>query len=176
MATTTGYICQCSFPFTGSNCETLITTPAPIPFCACVVCPCPQPVVTIVNPCLPNPCQNNGGCAVVQNLARCYCPTSYSGYYCQFGKWLVSPVTSLILISTFSARKRTLSNAACANVTCANGGECVVSEKGAQCTCPTPYYGDRCEMSKPSTRLEERLNRFLPPSQPTTNMQSKPMR
>ncbi|CAF1227611.1 unnamed protein product [Rotaria sordida] len=134
VATTTGYLCQCSFPFTGSNCETLITTPVPRPVCACVVCPCPTPVVTMVNPCLPNPCQNNGGCAVVQNIARCYCPGSFRGYYCQF------------------ARKRAMSNAPCANMTCMNGGECFVNENGPQCTCPKPYYGKNCELiNRPRT-------------------------
>ncbi|CAF2519254.1 unnamed protein product [Rotaria sp. Silwood2] len=134
VVTTTGYICQCSFPFTGSNCETLITTPAPRPVCACIICPCPTPVVTAVNPCLPNPCQNNGGCGVVQNVARCYCPTSFTGYYCQF------------------ARKRAMSNALCANWTCMNSGECYVNENGPQCTCPKPYYGKRCElMNRPRT-------------------------
>ncbi|CAF0870390.1 unnamed protein product [Adineta ricciae] len=134
VATTTGYLCQCSWPYTGSNCETLITTPAPRPVCACIICPCPTPVLTVVNPCLPNPCQNNGGCAVVQSVARCYCPTTFTGYYCQF------------------ARKRAISNAACANVTCENGGECYVNEQGPQCTCPKPYYGDRCQMiNRPRT-------------------------
>jgi hypothetical protein len=86
VATTTGYLCQCSYPFTGSNCEAAVT-PAPRPVCACIICPCPTPVVNVINPCLPNPCQNNGGCAVFQQVARCYCPTSYTGYYCQFGKF-----------------------------------------------------------------------------------------
>jgi hypothetical protein len=83
VATTTGYLCQCSYPYTGSNCEGVI--PPPQPLCACVLCPCPSPVLTAVNPCLPNPCQNSGGCAVVFNSARCYCPSSFTGYYCQFG-------------------------------------------------------------------------------------------
>ena len=84
-STTTGYLCQCQYPYTGPSCEGIIV---PRPACACVVCPCPAPVPTavIVNPCLPNPCQNNGGCGVVQNAARCYCPNTYTGYYCQFGK------------------------------------------------------------------------------------------
>lgn len=131
VSTTTGYICQCSYPATGPNCEAIIQ---PRPVCACVVCPCPVPTVTVVNPCLPNPCQNNGGCAVVLNVARCYCPNSFSGYYCQF------------------ARKRAISNSACANVTCLNGGECVANENGPQCTCPKPYYGNRCELiNRPRT-------------------------
>lgn len=89
VATTTGYLCQCSYPYTGPSCEAVIPPP-PRPACACVVCPCPAPVVTVVNPCLPNPCQNNGGCAVISNAARCYCPNSFTGYYCQFGKFFVN--------------------------------------------------------------------------------------
>lgn len=33
---------------------------------------------------LPNPCQNNGGCAVVQNTAQCYCQPTYAGSHCQY--------------------------------------------------------------------------------------------
>jgi hypothetical protein len=29
-----------------------------------------------------------------------------------------------------------------------NGGECSVDENGAQCTCPKPYFGQHCELSK----------------------------
>jgi hypothetical protein len=148
VATTTGYLCQCSYPYTGPNCEGIIVTRAPQPPCACVVCPCPTPVVTVVNPCLPNPCQNNGGCAVVYNAARCYCPSSYTGYYCQFGKWKFLHSLFIRLPRSNLARKRVMSNAPCSNVTCLNGGECIVDEDGPQCTCPKPYYGDRCELSK----------------------------
>ena len=28
--------------------------------------------------------QNNGGCAVQNNQARCWCSDSYQGYYCQY--------------------------------------------------------------------------------------------
>ena len=58
-------------------------------------------------------------------------------------------------ISSFKclARKRVMSNAPCSNITCLNNGECVVNEKGPECTCPKPYYGDRCELSK-STRYK----------------------
>ncbi len=41
-----------------------------------------------------------------------------------------------------------MSNAPCANVTCLNGGECYTDENGPQCTCPKPYFGERCELSK----------------------------
>ncbi len=28
--------------------------------------------------------QNNGGCAVQNNAAKCWCPDSHQGYYCQY--------------------------------------------------------------------------------------------
>lgn len=62
---------------------------------------------------------------------------------------IVSDRFVLILSSVFNlARKRALSNAPCANVTCLNGGECYISDSGPQCTCPKPYFGERCESSR----------------------------
>ena len=57
-------------------------------------------------------------------------------------------IFSLYRFLKYLARKRTIGNTACANVTCMNGGECVVNENGPQCTCPKPYYGARCESSE----------------------------
>lgn len=51
-------------------------------------------------------------------------------------------------ISFLLARKRSLSTAPCANVTCLNGGECHTDDNGAHCTCPKPYFGERCELGK----------------------------
>ncbi|UJR31039.1 hypothetical protein I4U23_018549 [Adineta vaga] len=134
VATTNAYICQCTYPNSGSNCELRIATQAPQSNCACILCPCPTPAPAAANPCLPNPCQNNGGCAVVQNNAQCYCQPAFTGYYCQY------------------TRKRALSNAPCANITCLNGGECYMNENGPQCTCPKPYFGERCELiNRPRT-------------------------
>ncbi|CAF3618197.1 unnamed protein product [Adineta steineri] len=126
--TTNAYVCSCVYPNSGSNCELRIATPAPQSSCACILCPCPTPTTTTTNPCLPNPCQNNGGCAVTQNTAQCYCPSAFTGYYCQY------------------TRKRTLSTAPCSNLTCLNGGECYMSDQGPQCTCPKPYFGEHCEL------------------------------
>jgi hypothetical protein len=81
--TTTGYICSCLYPYTGTNCQqsmlllhmflfilslffllvisttttatttTTVATRAPCGTCACIITPCPFVVVT--NPCAPNP-------------------------------------------------------------------------------------------------------------------------
>ncbi|CAF2714215.1 unnamed protein product [Rotaria sp. Silwood2] len=139
--TTTGYICSCTFPYTGTNCQQMITTTTTTTTtttvatrapcggsCACIITPCPMVIVT--NPCVPNPCQNMGGCAVQNRAARCFCPDSYQGYYCQF---------------RLSARS--LMSKKC-DKTCLNGGQCYIDEQQggkAQCSCPNEYYGPRCE-------------------------------
>lgn len=139
--TTTGYICRCSYPYTGTNCREIMTTTtttttttavatrAPCGTnCACVVNPCPT--VVIYNPCVPNPCQNMGGCAVQSNAALCYCPNLYYGYYCQMRR-----------------SGRSLATKAC-NKTCLNGGQCYLDETNGdqpRCSCPYEFYGSRCE-------------------------------
>ncbi|UJR26457.1 hypothetical protein I4U23_007787 [Adineta vaga] len=134
--TTTGYICSCSYPYTGTNCQqiisttsaTTIATRAPCGGSCCIVFPCPMIVVT--NPCAPNPCQNMGGCAVQNNAARCWCPDSHQGYYCQY-----------------SRSARSLTSKTC-NATCLNGGQCYVDEQRggqARCSCSNEYYGEKCE-------------------------------
>lgn len=134
VATSNAYICQCTYPYSGSNCELTLATRPSQPTCACILCPCPTPAATSTNPCLPNPCQNNGGCAVVQSAAQCYCPAAFTGYYCQF------------------TRKRSLIHDPCNNVTCLNGGICHADEQGAHCTCPQSYFGERCELiNRPRT-------------------------
>ncbi|CAF2086668.1 unnamed protein product [Rotaria magnacalcarata] len=134
IATTNAYICQCTYPYTGSNCETAIATRAPQPMCPCILCPCPTPAPVETNPCLPNPCQNNGGCSAAQNIPQCHCQPAYSGYYCEY------------------RRKRSLGISYCANVTCLNGGKCFDDERGPRCGCPQPYFGERCEfINRPRT-------------------------
>jgi len=56
------YLCACATGFTGINCDTKIT-----------------------NPCLLNPCLNNGLCQVTSpNIFNCICQPGYSGFYCQY--------------------------------------------------------------------------------------------
>jgi hypothetical protein len=136
MQTPAGYTCSCLSPYTGTNCQQIITTTtttiatrAPCTTCGCIVIPCPTVVVT--NVCSPNPCQNMGGCAVQNNAARCWCPDSYQGYYCQYRR-----------------SARSLTSRSC-NQTCLNGGQCYIDELNggqARCSCPNEYYGSRCEL------------------------------
>lgn len=58
---TTSYQCFCPNGYTGVNCE------------------------IFSNPCLQNPCLNQGICQVLQaNLFQCQCRIGFSGFYCQF--------------------------------------------------------------------------------------------
>ncbi len=52
VATTNAYICQCTYPYAGSNCEQTVTIRTPSNNCACILCPCPTPVPAATNPCL----------------------------------------------------------------------------------------------------------------------------
>ncbi|CAF0823533.1 unnamed protein product [Rotaria sordida] len=134
IATTNAYLCQCVYPYSGSNCEITLPTRPPQPTCPCIMCPCPTVTAATYNPCLPNPCQNNGGCSVAQNNAQCYCQSAFTGYYCEY------------------PRKRSLSNIVCANMKCLNGGKCYVNDTEPRCDCPKPYFGEHCELiNRPRT-------------------------
>jgi len=52
VATSNAYICQCTYPYSGSNCEVTLATQATQPACACILCPCPTPTAAASNPCL----------------------------------------------------------------------------------------------------------------------------
>ena len=52
VATVNAYICQCTYPYSGSNCEMALATQAAQPTCACILCPCPTPAPASNNPCL----------------------------------------------------------------------------------------------------------------------------
>lgn len=45
--------------------------------------PARGPDAAIVVSCAPNPCLNNGTCSVVDNAARCACPSGFSGANCE---------------------------------------------------------------------------------------------
>ena len=41
------------------------------------------------DPCLVNPCRNNGTCIYVANSYECQCPEGYEGRYCQTGNMML---------------------------------------------------------------------------------------
>ncbi|CAF1195303.1 unnamed protein product [Didymodactylos carnosus] len=125
--TSTGYVCACQTPFTGSNCQTGKPT---------CVSTCPSTVV-VYNPCLPNPCQNQGGCAVQSNAVHCWCPDAYYGFYCQY------------------ARSRLLKSSGQCDIKCLNGGKCYIDEKkGPACSCSKEFYGEKCEFVERSANYK----------------------
>ena len=88
-----------------------------------------------------------GGCAVQNNIARCYCSNYYTGYYCQFRMYRhdKTPMIHFPIIPEYTGRS--LASKEC-NKTCLNGGQCYIDEQRggrAQCSCPNEYYGSRCE-------------------------------
>ena len=76
------------------------------------------------DPCLSQPCMNQGSCVRENGSFRCVCPPNYSGSRCE----------------VFDA---------CASNPCMNGGTCQSANGngGYQCLCPAGFSGSRCEIS-----------------------------
>uniref|UniRef100_A0A8D0L6P3 Slit guidance ligand 3 n=1 Tax=Sphenodon punctatus TaxID=8508 RepID=A0A8D0L6P3_SPHPU len=79
------------------------------------------------NPCLSNPCRNNGTCNNdPAEFYRCTCPFGYKGRDCNM------PIN------------------ACIQNPCQNGGTChltAANKDGFSCSCPLGYEGERCEIN-----------------------------
>ncbi|KRX15830.1 Fibropellin-1 [Trichinella nelsoni] len=92
-------VCQCLPGYTGIHCEQLI------------------------DPCLAQPCFNNGRCVTNGVRYECECPEKYSGERCEF------------------------SENECQDVVCDNGGICqdLPGIGTTKCLCRTGFYGERCE-------------------------------
>ncbi|KAK2582771.1 hypothetical protein KPH14_005036 [Odynerus spinipes] len=59
VSTYQGFLCRCEPGYTGTTCNAQI------------------------DPCSPNPCKNNGVCAVIGGAVTCDCPSSYTGSRCE---------------------------------------------------------------------------------------------
>ncbi|XP_009702684.1 PREDICTED: slit homolog 3 protein-like, partial [Cariama cristata] len=84
-------------------------------------------VVSKCNPCLSNPCKNNGTCNNDPvEFYQCTCPFGFKGRDCSV------PINS------------------CIQNPCQNGGTCHLTEAnkdGFSCSCPLGYEGERCEIN-----------------------------
>lgn len=77
-----------------------------------------------VDPCEPNPCQNQGDCSPTSDGgATCWCPLGFNGSYCE-----IAPPSCEVNV-------------------CLNGGTCYQTELGSSCVCPDKsHFGVLCEM------------------------------
>jgi len=100
-------------------------------------------VITGTNPCLPNPCQNNGLCTPSGTSYVCACLTGYTGQRCETRKNLLSVFECLVYVILI------YSGDPCAQNPCLNGGQCMANNVGGfLCLCMQPYTGPRCEDRK----------------------------
>ncbi|XP_063045374.1 lactadherin-like isoform X2 [Engraulis encrasicolus] len=122
------FICICAEGFTGETCN-----------------------ITENGPCIPNPCRNDGECAVISNSRRgdvfneyvCKCQPGFEGPHCQ------------INVND------------CAEDPCKNGGLCRDLDGDYTCLCTSPYVGKQCQVRCTSLLgLEEGL---IDPSQITSS-------
>ncbi|CAF4304796.1 unnamed protein product, partial [Adineta steineri] len=78
------------------------------------------------DPCVPNPCQNNGRCRpnAAAGTYVCDCPANFIGQNCE-------------------------TNDPCATNPCLNGGQCILNGLGGfTCSCSNSFTGQRCEDRK----------------------------
>ncbi|KAM9449527.1 slit homolog 2 protein isoform 1-T1 [Clarias gariepinus] len=102
----------------------LLTTPSKLFTCTG---PVDITIQAKCNPCLSNPCKNNGTCTNhAIDFYRCTCPYGYKGQDCE------TPIH------------------ACISNPCQNGGTCNLKD-GAEnthwCVCPEGFEGDKCEIN-----------------------------
>jgi Notch-like protein len=105
-----GYQCDCSDGYSGSRCEVNGDTP--------------------VDPCNPNPCQNDGTCMNAGDYFVCSCQAGYNGISCE----------------------RNIDD--CASNPCANAGTCTDQVDGFSCACPTGFSGPTCNNEPPTCPSE----------------------
>lgn len=164
--------CICPSTFTGTFCQTPVTTaPVTVTVAPVTVTTTAAPVtVTVtaapvtttntfaINVCAPGICLNGGTCyQITYSLALCSCPPGFSGVYCNIGNSVVTSVTSLpgtvtpttvgpvtVTAATTTAAPTVVTF--CATNPCLNGGLCVpTTGTGGRCICNVAFTGFLCE-------------------------------
>jgi hypothetical protein len=100
------YSCTCLEGFEGDNCE------------------------VGTDPCVPNPCQNDGVCSAMGDGYLCACPDGFTGSNCE------------TMID------------GCSPNPCQNGGVCTDDIFGVTCACVNGYTGSVCEVPPPGQGCE----------------------
>ncbi|XP_066518454.1 slit homolog 2 protein [Hoplias malabaricus] len=116
-------IARCSSPAEMTD-KLLLTTPSKLFTCTG---PADLSIQAKCDPCLSNPCKNNGTCTNHPiHFYRCNCPYGYKGVDCE------EPIH------------------ACISNPCQNGGTCHLkdgTENTHWCVCPEGFEGDECEIN-----------------------------
>ncbi|XP_033097528.1 fibropellin-1-like isoform X2 [Anneissia japonica] len=141
---TTSFVCSCPSTYTGTQCQTPISTSAS---------------------CSPNPCSNGGVCSLSGNSYKCDCSLGTIGNNCET---LVSSGCISNSCGTFGTCQ-TLSTGGyfcvcsngysgdtcneppttyCGVGTCQQNAPCSLSGSYYQCDCPTGYTGQNCELTQ----------------------------
>ena len=143
------YLCRCGRGYTGPNC-------------------------TLPNLCDFNPCQNGGTCDVVDNGYTCYCSKNYTGVNCEdvvhecidddcmhdsscHGDRLSCDCPSFaagryceVLCphgNTGERCEQKIDFCQSNDTICLNGGTCLSTPAGVECSCPPTKFGNQCEMN-----------------------------
>ncbi|KAJ7388752.1 Cartilage intermediate layer protein [Desmophyllum pertusum] len=136
-----GYKCQCTDKFTGDKCETeIVADPCDPNPClsggTCTadnkgyLCQCPDKFTgdrceQALDPCIINPCQNEGKCHDLGNMQfYCQCERGFTGNNCEKVNCQVLP--------------------------CKNGGTCLDIDDRSFCKCISGFTGNICQGELPS--------------------------
>ncbi|XP_053376781.1 protein jagged-1-like [Mercenaria mercenaria] len=105
--------------------------------------------------CVPNPCQNAGTCAIVNNQHECTCATGYNGTYCETVTCETNPCQNAAACAIQNSQHECTcavgyDGTYCENVTCEtnpcqSAGTCAIQNNQHECTCAAGYVGTYCE-------------------------------
>ena len=129
------YLCSCPDGFKGKKCEQSDQC----------------------NDCKTNPCKNGGECVCTEgDIYQCRCPNGFEGNQCQ----LVTQSYSIPQCSACPNNTNCTTNAtsgytgykceervSCLSEPCQNGGTCIDTDKGFNCSCPIGFTGETCNKS-----------------------------
>ncbi|KAH0618333.1 hypothetical protein JD844_017436 [Phrynosoma platyrhinos] len=180
------FTCNCLMGYTGTTCETVIST-CDLHFCrhggTCQkdpdgpTCLCAEGYTGIycetdLDECLSNPCLNGAICKDRISGYACYCVPGYQGKHCdlEVNECVSDPclngATCLNLIGKYNCLcpleytgiNCELEIDECLSQPCLNGGSCHDSLGGYFCSCPVGFLGDLCAVNTDECASQPCLN------------------